>query len=592
MINGCYEYFKPQLSNMAEYLIMESCNNNDYIRAISCWCLSKLGNFILNENLDNKAESIIQNVISSVSKLLKDDNQEVSNSSISCLTTLVKINKKRIIPYLKKIFFQIEDCLKHSLESEKLEIYSLISFFFNAYKDEITNNQPVFDSLLNILNNKWSNMIEYIIIYYNTSEEIFDEKEEKEMLFKYREFFKSDIYSMNKMNIKLDNDNKVKDKLLILSVMNEMITVNSQYFNNKFFKYINDVLILLGKIRTSNGINRKNNTLDKIDEQVIIKCFNFMITILQTYSLKLEHILKRSEFIPDIFFYSNFKCIKPFCLVLLSELILYSHIEIEMNFNFIVNFLIDSLAISIDSSNSNSSSSENNKNDANLKAQATSDYFIDDLSSKEFGNLHRKFTKNDSKTQDKPQVFYDKYLESNNTQKFDEDTISNCNNAIWALSLIAIKYKTRIEFYITKIMKKIDSLCKLPALELCILQNISILIGRIALFNYKMISAYLDSMTSYFCIGIQGTKDSKEKREAFTGICNSVIFNPAEIINNLAYFLDAMCQYEDAPSSLQLLFQNLILSMKKFLRERWIDYFRIFPIKLRDSLSNRFNVLD
>ncbi len=61
-------------------------------------------------------------------------------------------------------------------------------------------------------------------------------------------------------------------------------------------------------------------------------------------------------------------------------------------------------------------------------------------------------------------------------------------------------------------------------------------------------------------------------------------------MNFFAFFCDAICHYDDAPEDLENLFQNIILSYKNTLREKWMDYFKMFPEKLKSKMSNRFKL--
>jgi transportin-1 len=75
-----------------------------------------------------------------------------------------------------------------------------------------------------------------------------------------------------------------------------------------------------------------------------------------------------------------------------------------------------------------------------------------------------------------------------------------------------------------------------------------------------------------------------------SGLCKSIINNPNGVINYFAFFCDAICQYDNAPLDLENIFQNLILSYKNTLGEKWMDYFKLFPDKLKAKMRLRFKV--
>jgi len=103
-----------------------------------------------------------------------------------------------------------------------------------------------------------------------------------------------------------------------------------------------------------------------------------------------------------------------------------------------------------------------------------------------------------------------------------------------------------------------------------------------------VISNYLDEFLKQFCLSLRNIRDSVEKKEAFTGLCKGILFNPNRVINHFAFFCDAICLYDDASKELESLFQNLIFSYKNTLKEKWFDYFGMFPEKLKIKMNERF----
>jgi transportin-1 len=104
------------------------------------------------------------------------------------------------------------------------------------------------------------------------------------------------------------------------------------------------------------------------------------------------------------------------------------------------------------------------------------------------------------------------------------------------------------------------------------------------------ISNYLDQFLKQFCLSLRYINNSSEKQEAFGGLCKAIIKNPNGVINHFAFFCDAICQYDNAPCELEETFHNLINSYKNTLREKWFDYFILFPDKLKNKMKSRFNL--
>jgi len=61
-------------------------------------------------------------------------------------------------------------------------------------------------------------------------------------------------------------------------------------------------------------------------------------------------------------------------------------------------------------------------------------------------------------------------------------------------------------------------------------------------------------------------------------------------MNYFAFFCDAICQYDNSPEELESLFQHLIKSYKTTLKEKWMDYFKLFPEKLKIKMTLRFRL--
>jgi transportin-1 len=108
--------------------------------------------------------------------------------------------------------------------------------------------------------------------------------------------------------------------------------------------------------------------------------------------------------------------------------------------------------------------------------------------------------------------------------------------------------------------------------------------------NPLLIAKHLDSFVKQFCLSIRFADDSREKQEAFMGLCRSIIANPQGLINHLPYFCDAISQYENPPDELDRMFNELINSYKTSLSNRWNDIFQNFPEKLQKKLIYRFNI--
>ena len=108
--------------------------------------------------------------------------------------------------------------------------------------------------------------------------------------------------------------------------------------------------------------------------------------------------------------------------------------------------------------------------------------------------------------------------------------------------------------------------------------------------NPEFVSNFLESFVKHFCLSIRFADDSKEKQEAFIGLCRSIIANPQGLINHFPYFCDAICQYENPPAELDNIFNDLIASYRNSFLDRWNDIFSNFPEKLQKKMASRFKI--
>lgn len=90
-----------------------------------------------------------------------------------------------------------------------------------------------------------------------------------------------------------------------------------------------------------------------------------------------------------------------------------------------------------------------------------------------------------------------------------------------------------------------------------------------------------------FCLSLRNV-DSIEKQEAFKGVSNVIISNPQKAVSSLAYFCDAICEYESPSNELELLFQNILKYYYLLQTDTSNDVINTFPSQLKDKIHKRF----
>lgn len=101
---GSYEYLKPNLSNLIPFLIFDLQNENRFIRAISCWSLSRFTKFILIDNLNENANELFKNFLAEILKRVMDTDPLVQISACSTFSNIITVKKEMVEPFLNEVF--------------------------------------------------------------------------------------------------------------------------------------------------------------------------------------------------------------------------------------------------------------------------------------------------------------------------------------------------------------------------------------------------------------------------------------------------------------------------------------------------------
>lgn len=345
--------------------------------------------------------------------------------------------------------------------------------------------------------------------------------------------------------------NKFEDKEQIIKLVNIMVSKFNAEASNQYSNEVIPVISVLTALMKSSSKIFEDENIDLVDKSLLIvnenakkhfyndyimdkelvcKCIDLMIVIIEKnprYSKEKFNTIKVIDFLFTVITFDKEMQIKHYVLALLSHLISLDVLEVREKFESICVNLI---------------------------------------------NLINYPTKIEDP------------IDCSN------DHIAICNNASWALSLLALKHSNKISNYVEPIVVRVKVILSANRLNKSLAQNLSILLGRLCLAYPKRMSRHLDSFLKQFCLSLRFTNDSNEKQEAFTGLCNSVIQNPNGVINHFAFFCDAICHYDNAPEAMEKLFFNLIHTFKSSLKDKWSLYFNHFPEKLQIKLKLRFNI--
>lgn len=284
----------------------------------------------------------------------------------------------------------------------------------------------------------------------------------------------------------------------------------------------------LDELRILRGNRIKS--IEEFNPQKLLMCSKllFLFTIIIQYP-QLESIIQSAELLEDLLYLGCHKTFSHSCISVISRLVDLDHFEVKQKIEAVITFLDMQLNIS-------------------------------------------------------------QYI--NNTLPQEETAYSNailsCGNAAWTLSSISIKHgRNWSHTHTNSVINKIQSIFSSHLDDKFMLQNVSILLGRLALTRFMKVSEILPVVLSKCLIGLRSISNCRAKQEAFTGILNAIIFNPANSVPNLVLLLDAIKSYSDAPPTLQQLFHELLNAYRRNLREKWDLYIKVVPLELKNALKER-----
>jgi hypothetical protein len=186
------------------------------------------------------------------------------------------------------------------------------------------------------------------------------------------------------------------------------------------------------------------------------------------------------------------------------------------------------------------------------------------------------------------------YLDQITKEKHHE-IISVCNNSIWVLGIMCASYKEKADCYINTIITKISNiLITHKEMHKSLAQNISICLGKIALYYPEKINEVLDIILKPFCISLRFVKDSPEKTEAFCGISKAILYKVENILSSsFSLFIDTICLYDNPSCDIENLFKKIIHDLlyndNNCIKERFLCLYSELPLSLQNKLSMKYN---
>ena len=301
---GCYNQVISHLNNVIPFLIRELQHPDKFVRAITCWTLSRYTKFILIDNVNENKEKLFKEFLIEILKKMLDKEHMVREAAMITFQKIITCNPNSVEPYLFDVLRVITSIFFTYTGNNLISVYYILNLLMENYR-EIFQNQNFVDEIVECLVQKWDELVKnYDLLTLPFFFEVIIS------LIRVRGYFRVEIckyfltgcLKIIEINVNEMRNNNYSiiniDKELLIKSIN-MITALSQNFptyikSSSFEKNIIEFLFEIIKLK---DINIQNH---------VIVLFGFLMKadseILKVDCIKLLEIL-----IPHIEFFSNKK---------------------------------------------------------------------------------------------------------------------------------------------------------------------------------------------------------------------------------------------------------------------------------------------
>jgi transportin-1 len=301
---GCSNQVISHLNNVIPFLIRELQHRDKFVRAITCWTLSRYTKFILIDNYNENREKLFKEFLIEILKKMLDKEHMVREAAMITFQKIITCNPNSVEPYLFDVLRVITSIFFTYTGNNLISVYYILNLLMENYR-EIFQNQNFVDEIVECLVQKWDELVKnYDLLTLPFFFEVIIS------LIRVRGYFRVEIckyfltgcLKIIEINVnEMRNNNysiiNVDKEVLIKSI--NMITALSQNFPSyiKSSSFEKNIIGFLFEILKLKDINIQNH---------VIVLFGFLMKadseILKNDCVKLLQIL-----IPHIEFISNKK---------------------------------------------------------------------------------------------------------------------------------------------------------------------------------------------------------------------------------------------------------------------------------------------
>ena len=155
---GCYQQVINHLSILIPFLLRELQHPDKYVRAITCWTLSRYIKYILIDNYSENKDDLFKEFLTEILKKLLDKESIVREAAGTTFQEIIFCKKTLVEPYLFDVLKVITSVFDKYTGSNLLSIYDTLLVIMDYYGD-IFLNQSFVEEIVKCLVQKWYDLV-------------------------------------------------------------------------------------------------------------------------------------------------------------------------------------------------------------------------------------------------------------------------------------------------------------------------------------------------------------------------------------------------------------------------------------------------
>lgn len=326
---------KPHLSCIIPFIIKELQHPNKFVRAITCWTISRFTRFILIDNLSDNAFDLFKEYLGEILKRFLDSETIVQEAACTAFSVILITKREKVEPFLFDIFkivvnvFKKNDLIINS-NNNTLEEYNLLNLYeifslLTENFEEAFRNENICAELVECVFKIWiQNIKNYKEINENNNDELLIKRNNNlsvilDMIISY---VKSSSYAVS------------------INLIGNFLEGTLEILKINYDNYINNINLSVSEKEKDNKLI--NNYIDK---DVITKCFDLLSNIYSAVPAFMLNFDKKNLIVTYLYKYLdlNENYLSHYCIALLGDIARNDKIILKDNINYILGYLINNL---------------------------------------------------------------------------------------------------------------------------------------------------------------------------------------------------------------------------------------------------------